>query len=123
MTSSRGQALVETALVLPILLVLILGTFQVGLLLGLRDNLAHAAREAAIAGCPADELVTQLLGFTPESVECSVTEGITAVIVSDSAARVSPFFGGLAVTVTGRAVEREPDATPSAAESVSRADL
>lgn len=114
----RGQALVEFSLILPILLVLILGTFQVGLLLGLREQLGHAAREAAIVGCPADETVATLLGRTPALVECHVTDGITEVTVSDPAERVAPFFGDLDVTVTGRAVERVPDATPSPVETL-----
>ena len=114
----RGQALIEFALVLPLLLVLILGTFQVGLLLGLHQSLSHAAREAAIVGCTADDTVASLLGRTPARVECNVTEGITEVTVSDPAARVAPFFGDLDVTVTGRAVEREPDGTPGATESL-----
>jgi Flp pilus assembly protein TadG len=46
----RGQALVEFALVLPVLLLLILGSMQVAVALMVRAELAHAAREGAIAG-------------------------------------------------------------------------
>jgi len=117
----RGQALVEFALILPILLVVILGTFQVGLMLGLREQLSHAAREAAIVGCPADATVASVLGRAPALVECSVSDGITVVTLTDPAALVTPFLGKLDVTVTGRAVIREPDgASPSPAAYLSR---
>ena len=43
----RGQALVEFALVLPVLLLLIFGMIQVGLVLNARQTVAHAAQVAA----------------------------------------------------------------------------
>lgn len=49
----RGQALVEFALVLPILLLLLLGSMQVGVALLVRYQLEHAVSEAAIAGATA----------------------------------------------------------------------
>jgi Flp pilus assembly protein TadG len=50
MTPPRGQALVEFALILPLLLLLILGGLQVGLALLTRMELVHAATEGAYAG-------------------------------------------------------------------------
>lgn len=46
----KGQALVEFALVLPLLLLFTLGAFQVGVALIARSELEHAVREAAVAG-------------------------------------------------------------------------
>jgi len=46
-SDERGQALVEFALVLPILLVLLFGVIQVGFVLHARQTIAYAARVAA----------------------------------------------------------------------------
>ncbi len=45
--SERGQSTVELALCLPVFALLITGLIQIGMLLGDRARLAHAAREAA----------------------------------------------------------------------------
>ena len=45
--SSRGQSMVEFALVLPILVLLLTGFFDLGRVVLANDGLAHAAREAA----------------------------------------------------------------------------
>ena len=45
--SSRGQTMVEFALVLPILVLLLAGFFDLGRVVLANDSLAHAAREAA----------------------------------------------------------------------------
>ena len=47
---SRGQALVETALVLPLLLLLIVGLFDVGRAVWLSNTLANAVREGSRYG-------------------------------------------------------------------------
>lgn len=48
-TSSRGQSLVEMALVLPILALLLIGVFEIGMLLYAHVQVANAAREGARA--------------------------------------------------------------------------
>jgi Flp pilus assembly protein TadG len=48
--SRRGQSLVETALVLPILLLLVTGMIQFGILLGGQNALVNGVREAARFG-------------------------------------------------------------------------
>jgi Flp pilus assembly protein TadG len=67
--SSRGQSMVETALVLPILMLLLTGFFDLGRVVLSHDALAHAAREAAryaivhgsTATCPAGPLPGDVL--------------------------------------------------------------
>jgi hypothetical protein len=46
----RGQALVEFAIVTPLLLAIMLGGFAIGLMLLDRMQLTHAAQEGAVAG-------------------------------------------------------------------------
>ena len=48
-SSQKGQALVEFALVLPVLLILVLGSIDAGWLLYAKISTASAAREAARA--------------------------------------------------------------------------
>src|SRR5207249_11812615 len=52
---SRGQALVETALVIPMLLLLALGVVGVGRVVQAQLAVSAAAREAARAGALADD--------------------------------------------------------------------
>jgi Flp pilus assembly protein TadG len=54
--SSRGQATVELALVLPVIVMLILAVVQVGVVVRDRLLLAHVAREAARAAAVDPEL-------------------------------------------------------------------
>jgi hypothetical protein len=96
---SRGQALVEFALILPIFIMLLVGMFDLGHVVWANDSLATAAREGArfavVHGgsnrttCPQGPLPANfegavdsatLCGFTPSSVIPSVDsrEGIRA---------------------------------------------
>jgi Flp pilus assembly protein TadG len=55
----RGIAAVEFAIILPIMLLLLLGVFEIGRMINVRQTLVSAAREAgrqAAAGRPDDEL-------------------------------------------------------------------
>lgn len=55
----RGIAAVEFAIILPIMLLLLLGIFEIGRIINVRQTLVSAAREAgrqAAAGRPDDEL-------------------------------------------------------------------
>ena len=45
--SSRGQSMVEFALILPVLVLLLVGFFDLGRVVVANDGLTHAAREAA----------------------------------------------------------------------------
>ena len=55
----RGQALVEFALVLPILLILVLGIIEFGRAWNLHQTITHAAREGARMAAMFDADVTQ----------------------------------------------------------------
>ena len=57
---SAGQSLVETALILPVFLLLVLGLLDVGLVVYIQHTVAEAAREAArfAVARPEDDLPT-----------------------------------------------------------------
>lgn len=113
----RGQAIVEFALILPLLLLLILGSLQVGVALMVRSELSHAVREAAVAGataasqperCPAAlaALVT-VFGRDPETAHCTPATG-NAIEVS-AAVDLPLFIPGpdvWRISVTERAIIR-----------------
>ena len=115
----RGQALVEFAIILPILLMLMLGGAGVGLLILNRMTLQHAAQEAAIAG--ADQggcsgalgAVPQVLGYEPDSKACEERGQLVEVTLTQSVARIAPIALPAEVTVVARAIVRpEPSASP-----------
>lgn len=113
--SSSGQALVEFALILPILLFLILGGMQLGLLLIDRIQVQHAAQEGAIAGASeasvprrctvAEATVPKVLGRDPTEVRCTAPGDLMVVTVHDVLPLVAP-FGWNEVDVTARAQVR-----------------
>ena len=45
--SSSGQSLVEFALILPVLILMLIGTFDLGRVVWANDTVSNAAREAA----------------------------------------------------------------------------
>ena len=65
---SRGQQLVEYALLLPILLLLILGIVDFGMTIFAYNSIANAAREGARAGVPPsateDDIIAATVGRT-----------------------------------------------------------
>jgi Flp pilus assembly protein TadG len=61
--SEKGQALVELALIVPVLLLLVLGVFEFGRLLNAYMTVQHAAREGARLG---------ILGATDAEIESRV---------------------------------------------------
>lgn len=67
----KGQALVELALILPVLLLLLLGTIELGRILGTSLLLSHAAREgsriAAVGGN--DAAINQHLHYVSNLVD------------------------------------------------------
>lgn len=113
----RGQALVEFALVLPLLLLFTLGAFQVGVALMVRAELAHAAREGAIAGAnePAQPrrcdtalaVLAEVYGRSPDDARCIPAVGSSIEV--HAAIRLPLFIPGpdaWTIAVTERAVIR-----------------
>jgi Flp pilus assembly protein TadG len=92
----RGQALVEFALVVPILLLLVLGIFDFGRAWNLHQTITHAAREGAREAAMFDDTRTQ------DEVTDVIEAAITASGFDPSAATISfdNFKAGRSTTVT-----------------------
>jgi Flp pilus assembly protein TadG len=117
MTKESGSAVVEFALVLPLILVLLLGVVEVAVIARTEIQLVHATREGAreAAASPdtsrAAAAVRGALGTRGSSARVAVsrpaTVGHNAVVTVSMPYRVvAPIFGGFTVTLTSRAVMR-----------------
>jgi Flp pilus assembly protein TadG len=84
----KGQALVEFALVLPILILLIMGIVQFGLVINSYLTIQNASREAARAGIigTSDVDIKNLIITTSNSLEA---EDLTVSITPNESNRVS----------------------------------
>lgn len=113
--ASRGQATVELALLLPVVLTLVLGVVQVGLVVRAQIQVVHAAREAArvvaVTGDPslAADAAARAGGLDPARLRVTVeghpvsgsVAAVTVVYVAPTdVAIVGPAVGD--VTVTAR---------------------
>ncbi len=112
----RGQALVEFALILPLLLLILLGGIALGLLILHRNQLQQVAYEAAVAAAQqncdvADARARQLFGGQLQTVTCSATGQMVTVTVVNGWPSVVPFLPEQ-VKVTARAMIRQ-EASPS----------
>jgi Flp pilus assembly protein TadG len=104
---------VETALVTPILLLLIVGVFQVGLALMTSLTLTHAAQQGVTAGAnnpavpqrcdTATSTAETVYGGTLEDAKCTALGGTLTLRLTDTPPMVSP-FGPWTLNVTARAV-------------------
>jgi Flp pilus assembly protein TadG len=107
-----GQALVEFALVLPLILFISLGGISVGIVILHRLELEHAAQqvanEAAYVGCDsAAARAGQVLGYQPEQATCSTTGQLVTVDLAHSWPALLPFVPET-ISVEARAFTREP---------------
>lgn len=99
----RGQALVEFALILPLLMLLILGGIQVGIGLMTRYELVVAAAEGADTGAldrtPETRCTTALAATTAvyahplAALDCSSPSGLVEVTASVDLPLLFPLFG------------------------------
>ena len=81
--SSRGQALVEFALVMPLLLILIIAVFEFGRAWNLHQTITDAAREGARKAVIANNTVTQ------DSVIVAISGRVAASAFDPASAAVS----------------------------------
>lgn len=90
-STSSGQAVVEFALILPLMLLLLLGVFAVGVFEIRSLRLVHAAIEGAVAGAgsPGDpcglalETARKVYGSAPDTSACDVQGQFIEVTLSD----------------------------------------
>ena len=112
----RGAAMVEMALVLPILVMLLLGIFEFGRAYNAKITLTHAAREAvrelAITGDPDEASAALLASIVPldpglvtmSSTDC--TRGEPTSVTATYPFTYSFLFGEATITMTSTAVMR-----------------
>lgn len=67
--NSSGQALVEMAFLLPLLLLLVMGIFEIGRTMYIKNTMTHAARAGARAA-----VVTPGLISPTENINCTATD-------------------------------------------------
>lgn len=121
--SDRGSAVVEFALVAPLVLVVALGVLQVALALHVRSTLTAAAAEGARAGALAHsgvgvaerrtrEVIDDALGAqAAEDVSASMTRVDGVAVVRVAVTGRLPLIGMLgptAMTVEGHAMAEQP---------------
>jgi Flp pilus assembly protein TadG len=117
MERESGSAVVEFALVLPLILVLLLGLVEVAVIARTEIQLVHATREGAreAAASPdtsrAAAAVRGALGSRGSAARIAIsrpaTVGQSAVVTVSMPYRVvTPIFGGFTVTLSSRAVMR-----------------
>lgn len=98
----KAQAIVEFALILPLLLLILLGGAQLGLLIVADMRLEHAVMEGTIAGAQepavpqrcnvAEATTTQILGRVPAQIQCSQPGNLVTLRVSDDIVMILPFI-------------------------------
>jgi Flp pilus assembly protein TadG len=111
--TDRGQAAVELALVVPLLLAVVLGVAQVAVVALEQLAVWHAAREgaraAAVAADPtgaATAAARASTGLEPLDVSVAVSGGLVGVTVTHTDPTDVPLIGALVPSVTLRATVR-----------------
>lgn len=124
---ARAAAIVEFAVVLPLLMTILLGIIEYGYVFMVRQSLQHAARE----GCRQASLSTSVAPYAnvvdrvDDSMEGTglttyttaintgvCQETVTVTIPYTDVSIVGGFFGTLALDLTGRCTMRKEGCTP-----------
>lgn len=114
----QGQAVVEFAIVLPVVVLLVLGVVQVAMIVGDQLAIEHAARDgaraAAVAASPAAaarSAATAATGLTPIHTTTTVRASTVTVEVTHTSRTGVPLLGAIVGNVTLDAsvtMRREP---------------
>lgn len=100
---SRGQALVESAMVLPILVLLVMGVIDVGRLIFAHVALQEATQEGAIYGAykpsPRDDIRTRVTGSSSEDWVSGASVTVCHLTTAP-AGWTTPFPGAISVAST-----------------------
>jgi Flp pilus assembly protein TadG len=91
-TARRGNALLETAIVLPVLLSLAFGTVEFGYYFFVKNTVQGAAREGARAAIISTSAYTDVTG--------AVTSSLTAAGINTSTTTVQRTSSGVTTTIT-----------------------
>lgn len=120
----RGAAAVETALVLPVLIAMVLGIIEFGWMISVKNSLVHAAREGAREGALQSATVADAQARTTDEltawglqdkatiavVDASDADPfvrVTVTVQKEEVSLVGNFFGHFGGTITGSASMRK----------------
>jgi len=124
---ARAAAIVEFAVILPLLLTILFGIIEYGYVFMVRQTLQHAAREGARIACLAtseqpftnvlarvDETMaaTRLSGYTSQVTTGVCEETVTVSIPYDNVSLIGGFFGTHDYDLTGDCTMRKEGCTP-----------
>ena len=99
---SRGQAMVEFALILPLFLILLMGMLEFGIVFDHRNAMAYAVREGARVGASLGNGGSQSSGVDP-AILAAVQRGLTDPILIENITSIEIFKADLAgLPVTGK---------------------
>jgi len=95
LSDQKGQALVELAIILPLLVLLVFGAFEFGRAMYIKNTLNYAAREGARRASTCDPFnITTVQDYVSNSVPVSLQAGLVTSVTP-----VAPQHGITTVTV------------------------
>jgi Flp pilus assembly protein TadG len=97
---TRGQSLVEFALVLPILMLLILGAIQFGVIWATQIGVTNAVRDAARAASGVQPV--DATGTVTNASEATFASGIRTNVLLPGMSKNVPFYGGVGKLLTSQ---------------------
>jgi Flp pilus assembly protein TadG len=91
---TRGQSLVEFALVLPILMLLLLGAIQFGVIWATQVGVTNAVRDAARAASGVQPKADAATGTVDSTTESTFASWIKTNVLLPGLSKNVPFYGG-----------------------------